>query len=110
MAFSDKKDCDFSMDDIQKYKFYKNLIDLPYVDQIWLYGSRARADNQNRADIDLAILCPTAKLRDWDHVLKIIEEADTLLKIDIVRLDEYDSSSPLKQSILTQGVKLYERL
>lgn len=98
------------MHNITQYRFFINLSKLSFVEEIWLYGSRARGDHQERADIDIAVFCPTAKLRDWDHVLKIIEDADTLLKIDIVRLDEYDDLSPLKRSILTQGVKLYERL
>ncbi|MBP9692709.1 MAG: nucleotidyltransferase domain-containing protein [Alphaproteobacteria bacterium] len=92
------------------YKFYHILTAFPFVDQIWLFGSRARKDSQDRADIDLAVFCPKASNRDWLDVLNVIDEADTLLEIDCVRLDELDDSSPLKESILTQGVKLYERV
>ncbi|WP_425361674.1 nucleotidyltransferase [Candidatus Tisiphia endosymbiont of Mystacides longicornis] len=40
---------------------------------------------------------------------EIIDNADTLLKIDCVRFDELDDSSDLKLSIIREGVKLYEK-
>jgi predicted nucleotidyltransferase len=92
------------------YKFYKALTAFPCVEQVWLFGSRARKDFQDRADIDLAVYCPKASNRDWLDILNVIDEADTLLEIDCVRLDELDDSSPLKESIITQGIKLYERV
>ena len=97
------------MQTIQDYKFYKDLAALPFVKEIWLFGSRARGDNQDRADIDLAVSC-TATFQDWAAVQEIIDGADTLLKIDCVRLNELGDTSALKQSILTQGIKLYEKL
>jgi hypothetical protein len=42
-------------------------------------------------------------------IQEIIENADTLLKIDCIRLDELDENSALKQSVLTQGIKLYNQ-
>jgi predicted nucleotidyltransferase len=63
------------------------LRSLKYVQAIWLYGSRARGDNQERSDIDLAILCPTALDDDWRKINHIIATADTLLNIDCVRFD-----------------------
>lgn len=39
------------------YQFIKRLKELPFVDEIWLFGSRARGDAQERSDIDIAILC-----------------------------------------------------
>lgn len=40
---------------------------------------------------------------------EIVDNADTLLKIDCIRLDELEDSSDLKLSIIREGVKLYER-
>ena len=42
------------------YEFVKTLVHLVYVDEVWLYGSRARRDNSSCSDIDSAIVCPTA--------------------------------------------------
>ncbi len=93
--------------DVTKYRFFNDLQALPFVEKIWLFGSRARGDNQERADIDIAVLCPTATTAEWSHLLDIIEEADTLLKIDCVRFDDLIESSDLKKSILSEGVILY---
>ena len=94
---------------ITDYAFYNELTRQAFVEQIWLFGSRARGDNQDRADIDLALYCPTATAKNWLHILDIIDEADTLLKIDCLRLDEISEDSAIKQAIGREGIKLYER-
>ena len=94
---------------ITDYKFYHNLKNLAYIDEIWLFGSRARKDNQERADIDLAISCKNATPQDWSEILDVIEKADTLLKIDCIRLDQLKDSSPIAQSIKKEGIKLYDK-
>lgn len=96
--------------DVTHYQFYKNILSQPFVEEVWLFGSRARGDHQDRADIDLAVVCPKATERDWQIVQDIIENADTLLKIDCVRLDELDDTSNFKRQITTQGIKLYGKL
>jgi predicted nucleotidyltransferase len=87
--------------DITDYKFVKQLKALAFVEEIWLFGSRARGDNQDRSDIDIAVICPKATDNDWLLVLGIIEEADTLLKIDCVRFDTLQEDDPLKSNILS---------
>ena len=49
---------------VTDYEFFEFLKQLPYVDEIWLYGSRARQDHLERSDIDLAIFCPKAILAE----------------------------------------------
>ena len=95
--------------DIKKYQFYKDLTYLTFVQEIWLFGSRVHGAHQMRADIDLAIYCPQANCKDWLTILDIIDESDTLLKIDCIRLDELDNSSPIKSSIKNKGIKIYDR-
>jgi uncharacterized protein len=94
---------------IKNFKFFKKLTDLPFVNTIILYGSRARGDQQERSDIDLAIDCPYAQEMDWVAILDIIEEADTLLKIDCVRFDKLSDNNPLKQAIQRDGIYLYKK-
>jgi predicted nucleotidyltransferase len=52
-----------------------------FIEEIWLYGSRARGNQRERSDIDLAIVCPQANTQDWQKVLAILDEADPLLQI-----------------------------
>lgn len=93
---------------IEDLSFFKTLKGLPFIKEIWLYGSRAIGDNSERSDIDLAIYCPKANNKEWLSVIEIIEKADTLLKIDCIRLDSLQDNNPLKQNILSQGIYLYK--
>lgn len=74
-----------------------------------MFGSRARGDNRPRSDIDLAILCPRASMQDWLTVCDLIDEADTLLKIDYVRFDTLTDSNPLKPTVLQDAITLFKR-
>jgi predicted nucleotidyltransferase len=94
---------------ITDYVFLKKLCELPFIDAIWLYGSRARGDEQERSDFDIAILCPRAQRDDWLKIVEIIDSADTLLNIDYVRFDDLANISPLKKNILHDKKVLYER-
>jgi predicted nucleotidyltransferase len=93
--------------EISSYRFFKDLTALPFIEKIYLFGSRAKGLHEDRADIDLAILCPLASDLEWDKVLKIIEEADTLLKIDCVRYDKIKNEKFLN-AIMKNHIVLYE--
>ena len=93
---------------ILSYAFFKKLAALPFVQKIALFGSRAKGTNSARSDIDLAIDCPKATPIDWNAIMNIVENADTLLKIDCVRLDTIQSAR-FKEAILENHVILFER-
>ena len=79
----------------------------PEVEQVILFGSRARGDAEERSDIDLAVVAPMTSPRQWLDIVFLLEEADTLLPIDLVRWEE--ASAPLQERILVEGKILYER-
>lgn len=91
-----------------EYRFLEQIKKLPYVEAIYLFGSRARGDADDKSDIDLAIVCPSADDRDWLKLVDAVENADTLLKIDCVRLDKLEDER-LKREIERDKVVLYER-
>lgn len=93
---------------ISHFAFFKKLTELSFVKKIVLYGSRARNDNQERSDIDLAITCPEATLYDWVTIREIIDDADTLLHIDCIRFDSLNESD-FKNNILKDSIMLYEK-
>lgn len=95
--------------DITNYNFFHKITELPFVEKIWLYGSRARGDFKERSDIDLAIEYPQASVIEWFDLLDIIENADTLLKIDCVRVDELTKNSHFKRNIFRVAKLLFDR-
>jgi predicted nucleotidyltransferase len=94
---------------LTEYQFIERLKALPFVEAIYLYGSRARGTQRPRSDIDLAIVCPKADGRDWQQVLDIVEDADTLLEIDCLRLDAETPDSRLRLNIEREKQVIYER-
>ncbi len=84
-----------------------NIAQHEKVEKIILYGSRARGDNTERSDIDIAISCPEAKGWDWFDIKDLADEAPTLLEIDMVNIDEI--SEELKNDIDKYGIIVYER-
>lgn len=94
---------------VTDYEFFPKLTALPFVERIWVYGSRARGDYQERSDIDLVIDSPHATSSQWQEVLGILENADTLLKIDCVRLDEIEKKSSFEHRLKEDRVLLFKR-
>ena len=75
------------------------------VKKVILFGSRARGDNWERSDIDLAISGGNRTMFSLD-----VDETDivpTLLMFDVVDLDE-PCNEDLRESINRDGVVLYE--
>lgn len=79
----------------------------PSVWRVILFGSRARGDARPRSDVDLAVEAPGASAAEWQRLADIVEDADTLLSIDLVRLEE--APEELHRRILAEGRTLYER-
>lgn len=93
--------------DITAYRFFRQIADLPFVDKVVLFGSRARGDHHDRSDIDLAVFCDRASADDWRKVKNCMREGriDTLLSVDCVRFD--DTTPALRERILAEGKVLY---
>ena len=94
------------MGEVLPYRFIDRVAALPFVEAVYLFGSRARGDCDSWSDIDLAVSCPGASRAEWDAVLDIVEDADTLLMIDCVRLDE--APAHLRERVIAEG-KLLRR-
>ncbi len=93
---------------LPSYTFLTQLYQLPFVQTVYLYGSRARGDHQPRSDIDIAVLAPDISTQDWQRVLDIIEDADTLLPIDCVHYDMIQNQG-LRYNINREKQVLYAK-
>lgn len=80
----------------------------PAVEKVILFGSRTRVSHGPYADIDLAITGVSDE-QEWRQIRQLadVENSGTLLKIDLLRLEEADEE--LRASIEKEGKVLYER-
>ena len=85
----------------------QQLSEEPSVQRVLLFGSRARGTARDRSDIDLAIDAPCASEQEWDRIAVAVDEAETLLRIDLIRLDE--ASGDFREEIEREGVVLFAR-
>ena len=75
--------------------------------KVVLFGSRARQTNEEKSDIDLAVY----GCRDFPGFFDYLQEdLWSLLKVDVVNMDEKFLSEDLKKEIERDGVILYEKI
>lgn len=75
------------------------------IDRVILFGSRARGDNRERSDIDLAV--SGGKVAEFS--LDVEDDVWTLLSFDVVNLDGAVQPELLK-NINRDGVVIYEKV
>jgi predicted nucleotidyltransferase len=69
--------------DFDRYRFFKELCALPFIDNIYAYGSRAHGKHAPDSDLDLLIECsPEPSREQWLKVCDIIDHADLPFEID----------------------------
>ena len=75
------------------------------IEKLILFGSRARGDNKERSDIDLAVSGGNISA----FAAAVDEDLPTLLLFDVVNLDA-PVDEELLQSIEREGIVLYEKI
>ncbi len=88
-------------------KLVEQFQQVPSVEGVLLFGSRARGDAHPRSDVDLAVQGSSITPAEWQMILDWVEQAETLLPIDCIWLNEADSQ--LKANILQFGKPLFVR-
>ena len=79
----------------------------PEVRRVILFGSRAIGDWDERSDIDIAVSAPGIDFRRWAVIAAEVDEAPTLLRIDLVWLE--DASEAFALEIGRTGRVIFER-
>jgi predicted nucleotidyltransferase len=81
----------------------------PAVRRVLLFGSRARGDQRERSDYDLAVSAPGMSRADWVRwKLELEERAPTLCGLDLVLLEQLEDAS-LSRAIERDGVVIHEK-
>lgn len=79
------------------------------IDKIILFGSRARGDNKPKSDIDIAVYGSLTHREEAAYDDYVKDEIETLLKFDIVFVNE-NTSAELIKNIEKDGVVIYEKI
>lgn len=87
---------------LKHYPFFDQLAALPFVEAIYLYGSRARGDFDEWSDIDLLVDCPQSQ-KAW-QLEEIKEKAEPLVDIDITRWQD------ISDDVFRRQVEAYRKL
>ncbi len=81
----------------------------PGIDQVVLFGSRARGDQKPRSDYDFAVHAEALPHAEWSRwCVDTAESAPTLCTVDLV-LASGPITDDLRRAILSEGVTVYER-
>lgn len=78
------------------------------IQELFLFGSRARGDQAERSDIDLAARFKNSRQR-MDFVDEL-EEIRTLLMFDVVDLSSVVIDPELYLNVMREGIKIYEKV
>ena len=76
------------------------------LNKVILFGSRARNDNSERSDIDLAVY--TDNIQSYNNFLQALDDIETLLKFDVTLIEE-DMNEEFLNSIAKEGKIIYEK-
>ena len=86
------------------YKEITDIAKMHDVDKIVLFGSRAKGNNTERSDIDLAVYTNSFD----DFYIDVQEHINSLLSFDIINASE-SISDELENEIEKFGVVIYEK-
>jgi len=80
----------------------------PSVQEVRVFGSRAKGVPSRRSDLDLAISSNESVTNQWTALQEALENAPLIYELDIVRLDSI-MSERLKERIAREGITIYQR-
>lgn len=81
----------------------------PAIEQILIFGSRARGDARERSDYDIAVIAPNLTHSEWVFWKdKVTTRAPTLLAIDMILVTP-DIPETLRKNISKEGSIIYAK-
>ncbi len=78
----------------------------PAIEQVLLFGSRARGDFDTGSDIDLAVLAPQMAVEEFARLWSDIDALPIAFKMDLLHFDTLDNPE-LKAQIRRHGLPIY---
>ena len=78
----------------------------PEIEQVLIFGSRAKNTFADGSDIDLAVCAPRMPDARFTELWNAIDRLPLVFKVDLLHWDRLDNAA-LKQTILTSGMRLH---
>jgi len=78
----------------------------PDIDEVLLFGSRARGDFTSGSDIDLAVVAPSMTDQRFSELWNELDDQPIAFKMDIIHLDALGNDE-LKRQIIATVKRLY---
>jgi len=79
------------------------------IKKIILFGSRARKDNTNFSDYDIAVFAEQLDDREKESFLSEIDDVNTLNKIDIIFIDKRHINTEIYKNIMKEGITIVDK-
>lgn len=86
-------------------ELHAQILSFPGIEQVFIFGSRARGDYRKYSDVDLAIFGEQVSFETLGAVRGFLEELPTIYRFDLVHFDK-QTNEQLKASILKEGISL----
>jgi proline iminopeptidase len=80
----------------------------PQVDQVLIFGSRAKGTDKPESDFDLAVLAPTMKDSEFSRLWNEIDALPLVFKVDLLHWDRL-TQNRLREKITSEGRLFYPR-
>lgn len=76
------------------------------IEQVLIFGSRARGNHQPGSDIDLAVVSSSMSSSEFSLLWGALDELPVLFKMDVLHFNDV-SNLKLKENIVKYGQQLY---
>lgn len=78
----------------------------PQIEQVLIFGSRAKGTDKPWSDFDLAVVAPTMSDREFSTLWNEIDDLPLVFKLDLLHWDRL-ASDRLKEKIGEEGQRFY---
>jgi len=91
-------------------RLYRDLVSVfarhPEIDQVLIFGSRAKGTAKPSSDIDLAVMAPGMSDQAFSRLWNELDDLPLIFKMDVLHLDRLKQER-LRASILADGQLFY---
>jgi uncharacterized protein len=78
----------------------------PQIEQVLIFGSRAKGTDKPWSDFDLAVVAPTMSEREFSSLWNELDDLDLVFKLDVLHWDRLPQDR-LKEKIAQEGRRFY---